>query len=440
MSTIFAPITSEISASVNIIRISGPDALKALELFSIQKKIIPRFAYHTDFIYQDNLIDNGLFIFFKGPNSFTGEDVVELNIHGSFVIMKEFLNALNTIDSFRYAENGEFSKRAFINGKIDLLQAEAINDLVKSDTKVKSQQALKQLKGDVSNIYENWRKSLIDNLAILEAYIDFPDDDIDEALVKTINSSISQMIYDIKEFIHNNKNGIKINNGINIALIGSTNAGKSSLINELSGRDIAIVSEHAGTTRDVIETELDLNGINVKISDTAGIRETENEIEKIGIAKAITTAANADLRILLIDGSVSIKQSDLTNNLINSDDIIVINKNDILHNNNYSLLENKNILSISVKNKGNIDKLIDKISLNIKTRFDWHKGFAISKERHLIEIETIANYLGRFEIGDDLVLACENLRLAATALARITGKIDIEEILDKIFKEFCIGK
>ena len=163
---------------------------RALEKFSIIKKIIPRVAYHTDFIYQDNLIDNGLFIYFKGPNSFTGEDVVEFNIHGSPVIMKEFMSILNTIDGFSYAKNGEFSKRAFLNGKIDLLQAEAINDLVKSDTKLKSKQALNQLKGDVSNIYDKWRKGLIDNLAILEAYIDFPDDE-DEDLSKT---SIIQLI------------------------------------------------------------------------------------------------------------------------------------------------------------------------------------------------------------------------------------------------------
>jgi len=440
MSTIFAPITSEISGSVNIIRISGPDALRALEKFSITKKIIPRFAYHTDFIYQDNLIDNGLFIYFKGPNSFTGEDIIEFNIHGSPVIMKEFMSILNTIDGFSYAKNGEFSKRAFINGKIDLLQAEAINDLVKSDTKLKSEQALSQLKGNVSDIYEKWRKDLIDNLAILEAYIDFPDDDIDEDLVKNINSSINQTLSDINTFLQNNKNGIKISNGINIALIGSTNAGKSSLINELAGRDVAIVSEHAGTTRDVIETELDINGLNVKISDTAGLRETENEIEKIGIERAITTAENADIRILLIDGSKAISNAELQNKNINDEDIIVLNKSDNLHQETKKWLNNNNLITISVKDKLNIDQLLESLTQKIKSKYDWNKGFAISKERHLIEIESIAKFLYRFDINDDLIIACENLRLAANALARITGKIDIEEILDKIFKEFCIGK
>jgi tRNA modification GTPase len=438
MSTIFAPITSQISSAITVIRVSGADATKLLDVFSLGTKVKPRFVYYSDFIYEGRLIDKGLFTYFKGPYSFTGEDVIELNIHGSPAILKEFLKILSSLDGFCYADPGEFSKRAFLNGKIDLLQAEAINDLVKAETNLQSEQALKQLKGNVSKIYDNWRNNLIDMLAILEAYIDFPDDDIDLKIVDQITKKLSHMLFEITEFFDNNKAGCKVSNGIKIALIGKTNTGKSSLLNELAGRDVAIVSDIPGTTRDIIDIELDLNGIAVILSDTAGIRESSDVIEKIGIEKAIFTAINADLRILLLDGSLSLSKDDLLNTNIKEGDLVIINKSDILHKDNQMLIQKHN--TISTKNKDGINELIDHLSKRIKSEFNWGKGYAISKERHVNEIDNIVKYLNRFDLDNDLILACENLRLAANCLSRITGKIDIEDILDKIFQEFCIGK
>ncbi|MBL6785044.1 MAG: tRNA uridine-5-carboxymethylaminomethyl(34) synthesis GTPase MnmE [Rickettsiales bacterium] len=440
MSTIFAPITSEISGSIIIIRISGPDAKKIFEIFSIKKNIKPRVSYHTDFIYQDEIIDNGIFTFFKGPFSFTGEDVIELSIHGSNVILNKFLNILTNLEGFRYAEAGEFSKRAFVNGKIDLLQAEAINDLVKSKTELQSKQALQQLKGNTSDIYNNWRNILIELLAIIEAYIDFPDDDIDQFLSEDINDKVDFIKNDIKIFLKSNEHGCKISEGIKVALIGQTNVGKSSLINELAGRDVAIVSDIAGTTRDVIDVNLDLKGIAVTISDTAGIRKTDDKIEKIGIDKAIITIDNSDLRILLIDGSQAYQEDIYLEQKLDNNDIIIFSKSDILLPANEEIIKKNNFHAISTKSKTGLDNLIETILINIKNKFNFDSGFAISKTRHINEINLILQHLDNFDINDDLIIACENLRLAAHALSRITGKIDIEDILDKIFQEFCIGK
>ncbi|MBT4921714.1 MAG: tRNA uridine-5-carboxymethylaminomethyl(34) synthesis GTPase MnmE [Rickettsiales bacterium] len=440
MSTIFAPITSEIPSAVSVIRISGPDATQLLDVFSLGQKVKPRFAYYSDFIYEGQLIDNGLFIYFKGPYSFTGEDVIEFNLHGSPAILKEFLKILSSLDGFSFAAPGEFSKRAFLNGKMDLLQAEAVNDLVKAGTRLQSDQALKQLKGNVSVIYNTWRDNLINMLAILEAYIDFPDDDIELEIVDQITIKLNDMNAAISEFLNDNKAGCKISNGIKIALIGKTNAGKSSLLNELAGRDVAIVSDIAGTTRDVIDVELDLGGLAVILSDTAGIRESQDVIENIGIKKAIFTAQNADLRILLLDGGAILSEDDLTNENVKEGDLIIVNKEDILNKSNQDLIAKYKLNTVSTKTKSGINELINLIQERIKSEFNWGKGYAISKERHINEIENIVKYLNRFDLTNDLILACENLRLAANCLSRITGKIDIEDILDKIFKEFCIGK
>ena len=439
MSTIFAPITNDLKAAVSIIRISGPNATKIFDIFSINQKITARFVSYVDLKYQGKLIDKSLLTYFKAPNSFTGEDIVELNIHGSIFILNKILSILSNQEGFYYAKNGEFTKRAFLNNKLDLLQAEAINDLVNSTTELQKNQALNQLKGEISVIYDSWRDNLIEIIAILEAYIDFPDDDIDPKLVKDINQKIFNFISSITEFLESNKNGEKITNGFKVAIIGKINAGKSSLLNELAGRDIAITSDIAGTTRDVIDVHLDLNGIPIILSDTAGIREASDEIEKIGIERAKFTAKNADLRILILDSSKPIDLTDIKNYNLRETDLIVANKIDKIFDENKSIIKQQKFIEISVKEKKAVNQLINHISNKLKNSYQIN-NYAISKQRHLDEINNILKYLTKFSLDDDLILAVENLRLAANAIGKITGKLDVEEILDKIFQKFCIGK
>jgi len=434
MKTIFAPITALGNAGIVVIRVSGPKTREILAKLQIKGQISHQKASLCK-IYEPegSVLDEALITFFQNPNSFTGEDVAEISLHASPFIVNKLLAILGEIDDCRLAEAGEFSKRAFLNNKIDLVQAEAIPDLIAAETKAQHNQALKQLQGQLGGIYESWREKLIAISALIEAAIDFPDDDLPQDIVNRAEEEIVNLKNAIKTHLDDNKIGQKIRDGLNLAIIGAPNVGKSSLINFLANSDVAIVSDVAGTTRDVVETHLTISGAQVKISDTAGIRITEDKIEKAGISRALQKAQEADIKIMLFDVSNPV----IEENLIDKNTILVANKIDLSN-------DGKNIsdIQISLKERINCDKLINLISDKVNNLLlaPSEDTVLITKERYRIALKNALENLELFSLDNNIEIAAENLRLAISEIGKITGRVDIENILDAIFSKFCIGK
>ncbi|MFZ9181110.1 MAG: tRNA uridine-5-carboxymethylaminomethyl(34) synthesis GTPase MnmE [Rickettsiales bacterium] len=444
MSTIFALISSPHASSVAVIRISGPKAFDCIREFGFKKKITPRFCYFHQLKIKnsDEVLDEALITFFPNPQSFTGEDVVEISVHNSPFIINQILLTLANIEDVRHAQAGEFSKRAFLNGKIDLIQAEAIPDLIASETKAQHRQAIQQLQGNLGKIYDNWRQQILEISAFIEALIDFPEDDLPASIYQNIKDKIALLTAEIQNHLNDNKIGEKIKNGINLAIIGAPNVGKSSLINLLANSEVAIVSEIAGTTRDVLEVHLDIAGIAVKIADTAGIRISNDIIEIEGIKRARNKAENADIILYLIDGSNPI----INHDFISEKTIIVINKIDKkFTEDSLSLIEkdlntSKKIVKISILEKINIEELINLIQEKIQQMLPSSKLCVITQERYRQAIKNILQQLQTFDINNQIEISAENLRICLNEFAKINGKFNIDEMLDIIFSKFCIGK
>ena len=428
-------------SGIAIIRVSGKDTLGIAELISKKKNLKSKEINFCKFYdpSNNNLIDEGLLLLFPAPNSFTGDHLAEFHIHGSNAVVACFLKVLSEQDNSRLAEPGEFTKMAFQNDKIDLIEAESIGDLIHAETELQRQQAIKLVQGNASNYYNKLREKLIKSLAYIEAKIDFAEDDLPYSILKDVHKSIKDVHNDIKKILEDHKVGEKIRDGFRVSIIGEVNAGKSSLLNLLSKRDVAIVSAEEGTTRDVIETYLNIDGYPVILADTAGIRVSKNEVEKKGILLAINKSKESDLNIILIDNSS--KQTDIkVQNLINESSIIVLNKSDInsTHNSNF-----KEALLVSVQNNKNIDKLIDKIKDKLSKKFMTSNNVLVTRERHREKLtaclKEIDNFLKK-DLNKDIEIAAEDLRIATRHLGGIVGKVDVEEILGSIFKDFCIGK
>ena len=338
------------------------------------------------------------------------------------------------------AEPGEFTKIAFQNNKIDLLEAESIGDLIHSETELQRQQALRFIQGNASNYYNSLRDKLIKSLAYIEAQIDFAEDDIPDTVLKEVHTAIEEIYLEIKKTLEDQRVGEKIREGFKVSIIGEVNAGKSSLLNLLSKRDVAIVSDEKGTTRDIIEVYLNLDGYPVILADTAGIRESENNIEKKGIELAINRSKESDLNLIIIDNSSKQVDKKILD-LINQDSIVVLNKSDV-SNDNSGEYKNNGIL-ISVKNNKNIDKLIDLIKNKLSKKIINTKNILVSRERHRNKLNLCLLELEKFlekKQSKEIELAAEDLRMATRHLGAIIGKVDVEEILGSIFKDFCIGK
>lgn len=437
MPTIFSTITSPIRSGVSVIRISGPntfDCLKTLGFNKTPQHQKVSFCKISD-PKTSEIIDETLISCFKSPNSFTGEDVAEISIHASPFITKKIFEILSSIDDVRLAEAGEFSKRAFLNGKLDLVQAEAIPDLIAAETEAQHKQALKQLQGKLGDIYEDWRYRLIEISALIEAAIDFPDEDLPQNIIDEVESKVHILSTEIASHLNDQKIGHKIKDGLNLAIIGAPNVGKSSLINFLAKSDVAIVSDIAGTTRDVVETHLSIAGIPLKISDTAGIRKTDNKIEQEGINRALKKAKEADIKILLLDAS-SLDEDELS--LADENTIIVANKIDLLDHN--ITKETHDLIQISLSETINLDHLLEKIEEKILSIIPNQNSPLITQERYRASLEVAVENLEEFSLDKDIELAAEDLRLTAREIGKITGKVDIENILDVIFSRFCIGK
>jgi tRNA modification GTPase len=428
-------------SGIAIIRISGKDTISIAEIFSKRKDLnvktfnLCKFYNPTD----DSLIDEGLLLLFPAPNSYTGDDLAEFHVHGSNAVITCFLKVLSGQPNCRLAEPGEFTKIAFQNNKIDLIEAESIGDLIHSETELQRQQAIKLVQGNASSYYNNLREKLVKSLAYIEAQIDFAEDDLPDDVLKEVQKTIKEVHFDIKKILDDNKVGEKIREGFKIAIIGEVNAGKSSLLNLLSKREVAIVSEEEGTTRDIIEVYLNIDGYPVILADTAGIREAKNEIEKKGILLALNKSHEADLNLIVIDNSSKNLEKKIQT-LINENSISVLNKSDLASNQEHNF--KKGIL-ISVKENKNIDKLITRIKKELSSKFMLSKNILVTRERHRIKLniclEEIENFLKKNQ-KKDIEIAAEDLRLATRHLGSIMGKVDVEEILGSIFKDFCIGK
>ncbi len=442
--TIYALSTGPGISGVAIIRVSGKEASKIVMLLTKSKLPEPRVATLRNITKIDSLelIDEGIILWFPGPDSYTGEDMAEFHVHGSKAIIEELQASLSKIEGCRLAEPGEFTKLAFQNGKINLLKAESIADLISSETEMQRQQAIKIMKGKSADKFNDLRKKLLKILSHVEAKIDFPDEDLPENILINIKRISSEVILNIKKILDDQKIGERIREGFKIAIIGPTNAGKSSLLNHLSKRDVAIVSETAGTTRDVIEIHLNIDGYPVVISDTAGIRDSKNEIEKKGIKLALDRAENADLKLIVVEAK-TVDFKGILKDLMGKNAILVINKSDLLDKELKPEIKKLDYVLISIRNNTNIDSLILKIKNKLKSKFITSDDILITRSRHRQHLEQCFEFLKSFEEKNeakDFDKAAEDLRLASRHLGMIVGKVDVEEILGSIFQDFCVGK
>jgi len=381
--TIYALSSGPGISGVAVIRLSGQDTSKVIQLLTGKKPPKPRVATlrKINKINTSELIDEGLILWFPGPESYTGEDMAEIQVHGSKAVVDALHSSLSDIENCRLAEPGEFTKIAFQNGKINLLKAESIADLISSETEIQRQQAIKIMNGKSSDQYNFLREKLLKILSHVEAKIDFPEEDLPNNILDEIKSSSDEVINKIKKILNDQKVGERIREGFKIAILGPTNAGKSSLINHLSNRDVAIVSEIAGTTRDVIETHLNIDGYPVIISDTAGIRDSKDEIEKKGIKLSLNRAEEADLKLVVVDAK-SLDFTDVLKSLLDENAILVVNKSDLLEKDIDPEIKKTNHVLISIKENKNIEGLILKIKNNLKNKFLSSDDILITRERH----------------------------------------------------------
>ena len=442
--TIYALSTGPGISGVAIVRVSGKEAssvIKALTNKSIPK---PRVATlrKINKINTSELIDEGIILWFPAPESYTGEDMAEFHIHGSKAVVDALHSSIEKIENCHLAQPGEFTKRAFQNGKINLLKAESIADLISAETEIQRQQAIKIMSGKSANKFNDLREKLLKILSHVEAKIDFPDEDLPKNILSNIKKTSEDVYKSIQKILDDKKVGERIREGFKIAIVGPTNAGKSSLLNHLSNRDLAIVSEIAGTTRDVIETHLSIDGYPVVISDTAGIRDSKNEIEKKGIKLALNRAEDADLKLVVIEAK-STDFNGVLKDLFDENSILVVNKSDLISKELSSEIKKFDPVLISIKNNSNIEELISRLKNKLKSKFITSEDILITRERHRLHLVECLNNLKNFSKKnntEDFDKAAEDLRLATRHLGMIVGKVDVEEILENIFNEFCIGK
>jgi len=442
--TIYALSSGPGISGVAVIRVSGKNTVEVIKKLTGSKLPRPRVATLKKFNKngEKNLIDEGVILWFPGPNSYTGEDLAEFHVHGSRAVVKAMHLAISKVKNCRLAEPGEFTRRAFQNGRINLLKAESIADLISSETEIQRKQALKIMSGKSSDRFSLWREKLLKILSHVEAKIDFPDEDLPKNIMNEIQETSYNVLNEIKKTLNDQKVGERIREGFKIAIVGPPNSGKSSLLNYLSKRDAAIVSEIAGTTRDVIETHLNLDGYPVIVSDTAGIRSSKNEIEKKGIKIALKRAEDADLKLVII----SAKNVDFTSvfkKLLTQNAILVVNKSDLAKKKLNSKLKKYEHVLISIKKDLNLNKLITKIKSKLKSKFTTTEDILITRERHRQNLINCVQHLEKFQkkkSAQDFDKAAEDLRLATRHLGMIVGKVDVEELLGSIFNDFCIGK
>lgn len=446
--TIFALSSGRAPTAIAVIRLSGPQARVAVE--SLCGKIpAPRVAHLATLRNADHeSIDEGVVLWFPGPRSVTGEDVAEFQVHGGRAVIAAMFEALGKIEGLRPAEPGEFTRRAFENGKLDLTEAEGLDDLIHADTDRQRRQALRQLKGLLGNHARDWREQIIKASAMVEAAIDFSDEgDVPDDLIGPAKERVNRLLGEIEGVLAVGGRSERLRDGLVVAIAGAPNVGKSTLMNALARRDVAIVSPHAGTTRDIIEVHLDLDGYSVTLIDTAGIHDTLDPIEQEGIRRARARAADADLIFWLVDGrtaegDVGSKATERDEAVANDPDRVwtIRNKLDDVMSGAMITPAEQPVFSISAKNGRGLSELTDRLVQFASSHFDDEVSL-ITRARHRTLLQDAADALGRaFRMREEPELIAEELRIAIHSLGRLTGRVDVEDILDSIFRDFCIGK
>jgi tRNA modification GTPase len=437
--TIFAPATAPGRAGIAIVRLSGPRVREALRALSCDMPA-PRHATRAHFVERASgeIIDDGLVLYFPGPASVTGEDVAELHVHGSRAVLDAVLAILGAEPGLRLAEPGEFTRRAFEHGKLDLTAAEAVADLVAAETAAQRRQALRQLDGELGRLYDGWRERLLRALAHVEADIDFPEDELPGGIAAAARGVVEAMVVEIAAHLADGRRGEILRDGASIVILGPPNAGKSSLLNALARRNVAITSTVAGTTRDVIEVRLDLAGFPVMLADTAGLREARDPIEEEGVRRARARAATADFRLVVLDANHP-EEAALLGGVLDDAALVVANKIDLADAAARAGLRHGALPVSTVTGEG-MPALLDRLTSLVRDRVGVDAAPVLTRARHRAALEECAVALRRSLVAPLTELAAEDLRLALRALGRITGRVDVEDLLDVIFREFCIGK
>ena len=456
--TIFAPASAPGRAALAVVRLSGPAAGAALRALSGAPLPPARCARLCNLHDPASgaPLDRALVLWFPAPASYTGEDMAEFHVHGGSAVLDGLLGALGALEGVGPAGPGEFTERAFRNDKLDLTAAEAIADLIAAQTAAQRCQALAQLDGGLARTVEAWRGSLIEAMAWLEAGIDFSDQPVPDNMSREVNHKIRKIENEITQYLDDSHRGERLREGVAIAILGAPNVGKSSLLNRLAKRDAAIVSEQAGTTRDVIEVMLDLGGYPVILADTAGLRETGDGpgelVEREGVRRARARAASADLRIVMLDASDPSATLDDTLYIVGDDEeatetVVVLNKTDLLSEGVNAAAAPRGALRLSCRTGAGLDRLLERLEVSCAAMLSDREAPALTRQRHRHALEDCAGAVARAreqlagpEAAAAAELVAEDLRLAARALGRITGRVDVEDILDVVFREFCIGK
>ena len=443
--TIFALSSGPPPSAIAVVRVSGPRARVALE-HMVGRLPEPRRATLVKIRHPTGdswIIDEGLVLWFPGPKSETGEDVVEFQVHGGRAVIAAMLSALTGFTGFRLAEPGEFTRRAFDNGRMDLTAVEGLADLIAADTDAQRRQALRQLRGSIAEQAEAWRARLIEARALLEAGIDFSDEgDVPKSLARQALAIIRPVAEAIGKGMLGR--GERLRDGLQVAIAGAPNVGKSTLLNRFAKREAAIVSPYAGTTRDVIEVHLDLAGYPVILADTAGLRAAGDEIEAEGVRRARARAAEADLKLMVLDTTRPEEASAAVRALVDAETLVVANKIDLVAEEHASAWTDRvgatPALRTSVKTGAGLEALLARLTDELARRFHASGAPLITRARHRAALEECLAALRRYDATVLPELAAEDLRLAARALGRITGRVDVEDLLDIIFRDFCIGK
>lgn len=441
--TIFAVSSGPGRGAVAVIRLSGGKAGEALTRLSGGALGEPRRARVCGLRdpRTGEPLDQALTLWLPGPASFSGEDMAELHVHGGRAVVAGVLEALGAIDGLRPAEPGEFARRAFDHGRLDLVEAEGLADLVAAETMAQRRQALRQMGGALGRRYDDWRAAIIEAMALAEAEIDFSDQDLPAGLHERIKSTVGRLIGEIAAHLDDGRRGELVRDGLEVAILGPPNAGKSSLINAITKRDVAIVAATAGTTRDVIEVRLDLAGYPVVLADTAGLREAADEVEAEGVRRALARAEAADLKLVVLDATAWSSVDKAISGLLDSKTIVIFNKIDLVATEQFpSAVEGRPAVPVSCLTGAGLDRLMARLEVEAASRMAEGAAPALSQVRHRLALEQGREALMRALGAPAPELAAEDLRLAARALGRITGRVDVEDVLDEVFRSFCIGK